>query len=648
MKYRPEIDGLRAIALIPVMMFHAGFSTFSGGFIGVDVFFVISGYLITSIILSELGKGTFTLANFYERRARRILPALFLVMLVSLPFSWFLLLPNAMKGFSQSLVAVSTFSSNILFLLESGYWDTVSSLKPLLHTWSLAVEGQFYILFPIFLVVIWRFRKKWILSSFILIAAVSLSLAQWGAYHKPSATFYLLPTRGWELAIGAGIAYCSLNREQLIQKLLSNKLANEVFGLFGLILIGYSVYLFDEKTPFPSLYTLIPTVGTGLIILFSSSKTVIGRILSTKLIVGIGLISYSAYLWHQPLLAFARHASLSSPSDLIYAGLIFLSFPLAYFSYRFVEKPFKNKDVVTRKSIIIFSLVGLLLFSAIGLVGYTTGGFSFRSNGQLTAGMIDKKLEVNHGLSNTCDDVFTLSSNCRTDNEPEILVWGDSYAMHLVHGILASNTDAKIIQMTKSGCGPFFDIAPISQKGLEWGKGCLDFTNEVRHWIKENNTLKYIVLSSSFSEFLSTEQQFLQRNGETLPATYERVSIEFENTLQELQQQGITPVVFSPPPANGLNMGDCLAKAEWRGLNLNNCDFSVESISPKVLNVYKFLESIDTQYTVVRLDEKICNEFRCTTHIDQTYMYRDQGHLSQEGSAMLGKTHAFYQLITDK
>jgi peptidoglycan/LPS O-acetylase OafA/YrhL len=178
MKYRPEIDGLRAIAVIPVILFHAGFSTFSGEFVGVDVFFVISGYLITTIILSEMEQGRFSIIGFYERRARRILPALFLVMLVSLPFAWFWLLPSDMQSFSQSLVAVSSFSSNILFWLTSGYWDTASELKPLLHTWSLAVEEQYYILFPLFLMLMWNYRKRWILGAFILIAGISLITAQ--------------------------------------------------------------------------------------------------------------------------------------------------------------------------------------------------------------------------------------------------------------------------------------------------------------------------------------------------------------------------------------------------------------------------------------------------------------------------------------
>ncbi len=375
MKYRAEIDGLRAIAVVPIILFHAGFEYFSGGFVGVDVFFVISGYLITTIILSEKEQGTFSLVNFYERRFRRILPALFMVMLVSLIFSLLWLMPSYMEDFSQSLMAVSTFSSNILFWRESGYWEISNELKPLLHTWSLAVEEQYYVLYPLFLMQIWHFRKDWILGSFIVIAAISLATAQWGAYNKPIPTFYLLPTRAWELSIGAGIAFYFLYRKQTVRTLLSHKSVNEALGLLGLLMISYAVYVFDKGTPFPSLYALVPTVGTGLIILFSSSQTMVGRLLSIKPLVAVGLISYGAYLWHWPLLVFARHLSLTEPSELTFAILALLSFPLAYLSWRYIEKPFRTKSIFSRKTIFTLSFIGSVLFITVGLAGHFSNGF---------------------------------------------------------------------------------------------------------------------------------------------------------------------------------------------------------------------------------------------------------------------------------
>jgi peptidoglycan/LPS O-acetylase OafA/YrhL len=379
MKYRAEIDGLRAVAVIPVILFHAGFEFFSGGFVGVDIFFVISGYLITTIILSEKEQGTFSLINFYERRVRRILPALFLVMLFSLLFAWLWLLPSDMKDFSQSLIAVSTFYSNIFFWQESGYWAAANELKPLLHTWSLAVEEQYYFIFPLFLMLMWRFRKRWILSTFLIIAIISILFAQWGAHNKPTMNFFLLLSRGWELAIGASIAFYFLYRKQTIRRLLSHKSVDELLSLVGLLMIGYAVYAFDKTIPFPSFYALVPTIGAGLIILFSSPETLVGRLLGTKPLVGIGLISYSAYLWHQPLFAFARHRTLEQPSELIFAALAVLSFPLAFLSWRFVEKPFRKKGKISRKTVFAFAFSGSVMFIAIGLAGQMTNDFDNRS-----------------------------------------------------------------------------------------------------------------------------------------------------------------------------------------------------------------------------------------------------------------------------
>lgn len=207
MKYRREIDGLRALAVLPVIFFHGGFAVFSGGFVGVDIFFVISGYLITTILLDEMAQGSFSFLNFYERRARRILPALFFLMLCLLPFAWLWMLPQDLESFSQSLVAVTLFCSNILFCFTNGYFEASSELKPLVHTWTLAVEEQYYILFPMFLMLTWKLGKKWIILLLCLIAFSSLIAAQWSSTTHPSFAFYFLPTRGFEILIGALISF---------------------------------------------------------------------------------------------------------------------------------------------------------------------------------------------------------------------------------------------------------------------------------------------------------------------------------------------------------------------------------------------------------------------------------------------------------
>ena len=323
--YRKDIDGLRALAVLPVIFFHAGFELFSGGFVGVDIFFVISGYLITSIILKDIENNKFSINSFYLRRARRILPALFFVTILCIPASYLALTPGDMKNFGQSLVAVSTFSSNILFYLESDYFGGASDLKPLIHTWSLAVEEQFYIFFPLLLLAFHKFKRKITLSLFIFLFLISFLSANLATLlpNRPmlaSAAFYLLPFRAWELLIGVFCAY-AINFNFFNKNLFTRELA----PLLGVLLIIISIISYDKTTPFPSFYALAPTLGTALIILSTNKATFIYKILSLPLFVGIGLISYSFYLWHQPIFAFSRHLSMHDLSNLEKHFLILIS-----------------------------------------------------------------------------------------------------------------------------------------------------------------------------------------------------------------------------------------------------------------------------------------------------------------------------------
>ncbi len=301
MKYRREIDGLRALAVLPVILFHAGIQGFSGGYVGVDVFFVISGYLITSIILAEREAGSFTLAGFYERRARRILPALYVMAAACIPFAYLWMLPGDLVEFSQSLMAVAAFASNILFWRQTDYFAAATQLKPLLHTWSLAVEEQYYMVFPLLLLAAWRFGRRKLLALLATALLISLAVAQWGVTHRPAATFYLLPTRGWELLVGALAAFYLSGRRPEVDRW------RELKASAGVALIAYGVFMFGEGTPFPGLNALVPTAGAVLIILFADAGTYVGKLLGSRAFVGIGLVSYSAYLWHQPILAFAKH-----------------------------------------------------------------------------------------------------------------------------------------------------------------------------------------------------------------------------------------------------------------------------------------------------------------------------------------------------
>ena len=307
--YRPEIDGLRAIAVAVVILYHAqitifGHQPFKGGFIGVDIFFVISGYLITSIILKELTTtGYFSFKYFYERRIRRILPALLFIMLVSLPFAWMYLVPSSFVDFSKSILYLLGFSSNFYFYYSGQQYGAESGfLKPFLHTWSLSVEEQFYILFPIVLLATFKYFRKYFIYILLFGFIVSLGLADWGSRNHPSFSFYVLPTRVWELLGGSILAYF----ETIKGHRSKHQALNLILPSIGLLLIGHSILFFDDKTFHPSFYTLSPIIGVCLIIWFSHKDELITKIISSKLFVGIGLISYSLYLWHYPIFAFSR------------------------------------------------------------------------------------------------------------------------------------------------------------------------------------------------------------------------------------------------------------------------------------------------------------------------------------------------------
>ena len=372
MQYRPEIDGLRALAVIPVVLFHAGIAGFSGGFVGVDIFFVISGYLITSIILNEQQKDSFTLAGFYERRARRILPALMLVVLLSAVAAWYLLLPAELVDFGESLASVGVFASNILFWTQSDYFATTSEFIPLLHTWSLAVEEQFYLIFPVFMIFTLAWTKTKRLSVLTLVAILSLIFCEWAWRNAPEANFFLAPSRVWELMAGV---LCAFYLQQARDpKLLIRQLAS----LAGLLMLVYSIAFFDKSIPFPSLYTLIPVVGTVLIILFTDKNTLVGKILSLPFIVGVGLISYSAYLWHQPLFVFARLNSMDELSVMTLLGLSILAFIMAFISWRWVEKPFRNRNWLSQRQVLWMAALCSLILISLGLIFVLGGGFDER------------------------------------------------------------------------------------------------------------------------------------------------------------------------------------------------------------------------------------------------------------------------------
>ncbi len=377
-RYRWEIDGLRAIAVGFIILYNAqitilGHQPFKGGFIGIDIFFVISGYLITSIILKELvTTGSFSFRRFYEQRIRRIFPALLLVMIVSFPFAWMYLMTNNFISYANSIITSLSFSSNFFYHYSANIFGQVGALhKPFLHTWSLSVLGQYYILFPIILIATFRYLRKYIIHILILGFIISLGIAELGSRNDPSATFFFIHTRIWEFMAGSILAHFE------IEKSSKNRLKdnNNFLSFFGLLLIFLSFFIFYyfDNLNHPSFVTLIPVIGVCLVIHYSTKDTIVKKILSIKILNIAGLVSYSLYLWHYPLFAFVRTSGVVTGDITRKILLMVVLVLLSVLSYYFVEKKFRNKNLNFKKVLIVLSSVGLIVLITNFLIIFNKG-----------------------------------------------------------------------------------------------------------------------------------------------------------------------------------------------------------------------------------------------------------------------------------
>ncbi|MBN8544211.1 MAG: acyltransferase [Alphaproteobacteria bacterium] len=469
MKYRSEIDGLRALAVLPVILFHAGFSGLSGGFLGVDVFFVISGYLITCIILDDVARGTFSIARFYERRARRILPALFCVLLITSIGAWAWMLPSQYDVFARSLIATIFFVPNIFFWRESSYFAADAAQQPLLHTWSLGVEEQFYVLFPIAMIVLWRFGKRPTMLFMLLAGVISFIACEYASRMMPSANFFLLPTRAWELMVGA---LCAFAHHQHAPR------KHNLLAMLGLALILASFFTLGEHIRLPSAYSLAPVLGTALIILFATSDSWVGRALSLRPVVAIGLISYSAYLWHHPIFAFARIRTIHETHTIALLALVAAALLLAALTWYFVEQPFRNKAhrhyVNGRTGLRVAILIALMVIG-IGVHGHLTHGRLEAWQAQATAFQrnafsLMQKEQARRFEYDNGDCRFNLNQLTEAD-EPRIAacsktygkgiaIIGDSHAMNLFHVMRHSLADAPfLVGFAQGMCRPYETLA---------------------------------------------------------------------------------------------------------------------------------------------------------------------------------------------
>jgi peptidoglycan/LPS O-acetylase OafA/YrhL len=641
LNYRPEVDGLRAVAVIPVILFHSGLHVFSGGFVGVDVFFVISGYLITSIILSEMLSGKFSLVTFYERRARRILPSLFVMMLICLPAAWLILDPPDFKYFAKSLVAVPVFSSNLLFWLESGYFDASAELKPLLHTWTLAVEEQYYVLFPLLLMLTWKWGRRWLLAILVVGAIVSLTLAQIGVAHGSSSSFYLLHARAFrpraESADGP---------------------LHQGATLLGLALIVYAVFAFDSTTDFPGLNALVPTLGAALVILFATPRTWGGRVLSSRGFVFIGLISYSAYLWHQPVFAFARQSTLKAPSVAVMLPLAAFSLLLAYLSWRFVEQAFRQKATFSCQRIFAMGAVGSVLFIACGLAGYMNNGFNQRFNVDRALDGEFAETDVRSHCARNDDGKgggidFCLFGVADAQATPDLAVFGDSHSEALLPAFdaAAKARGETIVHIGLGGCPPLLglDVANGNYAaGVCTGLADREFEYAKTHGIKR------LVLISRWTLYTDGDYDQNELRGYFLVSADSRnksreasrqvFARALDRTIDAYRSIGTQVYVVAQVPQQTINpknlyyrLARWSAEPEPQKRQLVS-DVSVPMAKHDALQRYSRelfqRQRAQGRITLVTLDDVFCRDQTCLIG-DENSWYQDFNHLNANGARLI-------------
>lgn len=608
--YRTEIDGLRAIAVLLVLLNHAEIPRFTGGYLGVDVFFVISGYLITDVILRELKAGSFSYKRFLERRARRILPALFAMLIPVTLAASYILLGRDRSDYFRSLVAVSSFWSNIRFFLDVGYFDVDAAFKPLLHTWSLGIEEQFYLVLPFLLVGLSRRSVLQRVSCVFLLAVASWLTMMWVSR---TAAFYLLPSRAWELLCGSLIVLLRL--EERFQNLRNRKPAAIVKHLdaFGIAaIIGCSVLL-DKNSPWPSAFTLAPVLGAVLVLVVASPDSRTGRLLSIRPLAMVGLCSYSIYLWHHPLFSLIRYRNGGFGWD-TKLFLVLLSLALGWLSWRWIERPFRGRGTLGQRGIFVGSVVGCSMFLLIG--------------GTQTSAAEDEK----------------PSADIDLPEEAPITLIGDSHAGHLVPGLLPHV--GEILALSESaGCVPFWGVDRFD---LRFEKGaCAEFVTSALQSAMDSETTKVVVLASmgpvyitgeafrGFDKHRVTEDGLVLVNSPEIRDRWKVFELGLRDTLRRLELAGKQVVVVVGVPELGIAPQNCDPS---RPATCQNPRDEIDRRTARYRELVVRVSSEFSRVTVFDPTELFCNQEVCIGSSNGRALYRDVDHLGEFGSQYVGDT----------
>jgi len=651
MEYRKDIDGLRAVAVLAVVFFHGRLPGFSGGFVGVDVFFVISGFLITGLIAEDCKAGRFSFVTFYFRRVRRILPALLCIYFASAALAALLMMPSDMAEFGRSLVSSAAFVSNHFFLHLADYFGGPSEQKPLLHTWSLSIEEQFYLFWPPLFLLLARWRTRWLPHCVGIVGAVSLIASAMMVYHHKEAAFFLAPFRAWELLLGASLALLPRHPR------MSGGSAQIWAGL-GLTLIIASIALLDQSQPFPGLLALPACLGTAMLILAGMHHApLVTRVLSLRPAVAVGLVSYSLYLWHWPLLALARYHFDRPLRWTELAAIVGASLLAAIATYRYVELPARHLRFHLGPRLVA---AGALSLGAVALVGHQidkSRGWTFNLDPEIRR--LDRISRTKNNYRNRCSGAQTLSRTdeaCtfgppRSSGSYDMVIIGDSHADHYTPtmSVLARQAGLSGRQVSAGRCLVLLGYYEMTGTPAQQA-ACRALRDGMARFVEENPRLKLAVLAHHWSSYTGKtiweDVEPIYLLGSTHDPTSALRSLEvlrqsLEQTIDFLTARGIQVLLMGEVPLYDRDPIKCVTAAIKEGLGAQGCRISAKAVQERIGATNRMLAELAERRDNVSFFSPLatmCDEVWCSPVVDQVYLYRDRMHLNRIGAEYLARS----------
>lgn len=640
--FRADIQALRGVAILLVVLHHTRLGFLNAGYLGVDIFFTVSGYLITRIIQKDIELRVFSFSKFYFRRAKRLLPAAYVAFLLTALVSGIFLTSAEQRDFTKQLIGAVTFTGNIVLWLQTGYFEGAAELKPLLHVWSLGIEEQYYLLLPAAFV--FFPRRLWISGTgMLLLASLCLCIAL--APLRAGAAFYLLPTRGWELAAGS-MGALALDGPTTVKRLS--------FVFWPALLSLFMVPIFSIGNSHPGLDAIIVCAATLVIILRRHPMLEDNSVIF--ILAAVGEFSYSLYLVHWPIFAFANNAYVSAVPTGIRIALVALALIIGYALYRCVELPMRRLEIASPRKYVAGGIVASLVLIGVAMLV-----------AKLQTPDVDypylRRNNVGFGASCEYEEIFSAKSECQNLPRPEIMVWGDSYAMHLVPGI-AATTKLGVIQATKAVCGPFLDMVAYNETEFQrpWAASCLQFNRSVFDYLARASSIKIVVLSSPFVQYVGGSdwgrgfRTLHEVNGKLVAGDRTVLSAieSMRYTVDRLRAIGKRVVVVAPPPSSDFDVGSCLErKATGKlilGTDNKDCRISVESYVKSQAAVLQFLNRLPKEagVNVVRFDGLLCSRQFCETQLNGVFIYRDSGHFTNSGSREVAKKMQLSRVLLDR